>query len=351
MARSLARGRGEAPFWADMIEKFIGNLVSAETRKAYLADLGQFLDWASRDGVADFRDMDLKRCIRYRDHVRAFGGRTVKGRLTEASAATVGRKMSSLSSFFEFVAREVMEETGVAPPNPFKRVERLRVDGSVTATEALVRDELDRLMVHVDALPPTLINLRDRALVKTLFGVVMRNRAFINLRGGDFYAVGSRFRLRYTDKGGASFDETLHPNTADAILRYLEGMRAEGHEVLDDEPLFCPIHNRKGGGVPVKKPFSVNQVTNVLRRHCRRAGVGDWVTSHSAKATVTSELVERYGVHMAQRKTKHKKTDQVTAYYGKRREREVSAFDGLDYITDGSGAGGSGAGGSGADDS
>ena len=111
-------------------------------------------------------------------------------------------------------------------------------------------------------------------------------------------------------------------------------MEQKGHKILDDDPLFCPIPNKKGGGAPVKKHFSVNQVTNILKRHCKRAGIGDWMTSHSAKATVTSELVERHGVHLAQRKTKHKKLDQVMAYYGKRREREVPVLDSLDYLKD-----------------
>ena len=326
MAESLARSKEQASFWADMIEKFIRNQVSFETQKAYLSDLRQFFAWAEGQRVVDFRDVGFKKAVEYRDYLKAFGGKKVGGVPSEATPATVGRKLCALSSFFEFVARDVQETTGRELPNPFKRVERFRVDNSVTVTEALIKEELVGLMAYVDALPPTLINLRDRAIIKTLFGVIMRNRAFINLKGRNFYAIGDRFRLKYVDKGGTRFDETLHPATAEAIVDYLERMKAEGREVLDEEPLFGPLN------VIDKKPFSINQVTNILRRHCRRAGIGDWVTSHSAKATVTSELVERYGVHLAQRKTKHKKTDQVVAYYGKRREREVSAFDDLDYL-------------------
>ena len=327
MSEFLARSKEQVSFWSEMIEKFIRNHTSYETQKAYLLDLRQFFAWAKRQKVMDFRDISFKKAVEYRDYLKAFGGRRKRGVLSEASPATVDRKLCALSSFFEFVAQDVMERTGRASPNPFKRVERFKVDNSVTVTEALVKEELVRLMSYIDSLAPTLINLRDRAIIKTLFGVIMRNRAFINLKGRDFYAIGDRFRLRFVDKGGVRFDETLHPNTAAAILDYLQAMKRKGCEVLDDEPLFGPIN------ALVKKPFSVNQVTNILRRHCKRAGIGGWVTSHSAKATVTSELVERYGVHLAQRKTKHKKTDQVVAYYGKRREREVPVFDELDYIT------------------
>ena len=326
MAKSLASSREHISFWFEMIEKFIRNFISFETQKAYLSDLKQFFSWAHKNGISDFHDISFKKAVEYRDYLKSFGGRVLTGSAREASHATVSRKMSALSSFFEFVSKDVLEHTQKHIPNPFKKVSRFKVDNSTTVTEALIKDELTKLMDYVDMLEKTLINLRDRAIIKTLFGVITRNRAFINLKGKDFYAVGDRFRLKYVDKGGKIFDETLHPSTAEAIIDYLEMMRIKGREVLDEDPLFRPMHT--------KKHFSVNQITNILRKHCQKAGIGSWVTSHSAKATVTSELVERYGVHLAQRKTKHKRTDQVVAYYGKRREREISAFDDLDYLLD-----------------
>ena len=344
MALTLAKSKRHVPFWREMIEKFIRNRLSCETQKAYLSDLRQFFSWAQKNAVSHFEDVGMKKAIEYRDYLRSFGGKTVGGVPGEGANSTVGRKISALSSFFEFVAREMFEANGKAISNPFKRVQRFRVDSSVTATEALVKGELIQLMGHIDTLPPTLMNLRDRAIIKTLFGLVIRNKALINLKGKDFYALGDRFRIKYVDKGGKLFDEALHPNSARAIIDYLEAMAKEGREVLDEDPLFRPVHNRadkhtgleeKRRGENTNKHLSVNQVTNILRRHCKRAGIGDWVSSHCAKATVTSELVERHGVHLAQRKTKHKKTDQVVAYYGKRREREVSAFDDLDYLTSG----------------
>ena len=325
MATSLASSRAHISFWSEMIEKFIRNYTSFETQKAYLSDLKQFFSWADKKRISDFEDISFKKAIEYRDYLKSFSGRVVKGELLEASHATVDRKISALSSFFEFVSKDVLEKTQRHMPNPFKRVTRFKVDSSVTVTEALVKEELAKLMNHVDTLESTLINLRDRAIIKTLFGVVTRNKAFINLKGKDFYAIGDRFRLKYIDKGDKAFDEVLHPATAQAIIDYLEIMKIQGEEVLDEDPLFRPIH--------AKKHFSVNQITNILKKHCKMADIGDWVTSHSAKATVTSELVERYGVHLAQRKTKHKRTDQVVAYYGKRRERETAVFDQLDYLS------------------
>ena len=324
IAKSLAASRKHISFWANMVENFIRNFTSFDTQKAYLSDLKQFFSWAEKEGISNFDKVSFKGAIQYRDYLKSFGGKSVKGQVSEASHATVDRKISALSSFFEFVSKDVLERTQRHIPNPFKKVSRFRVDDSVTVTEALVKDELKKLMDYVDSLERTLINLRDRAIIKTLFGVVMRNKAFINLKGKDFYVVGNRFRLKYIDKGGKMFDEVLHPATAEAIIDYLEMMKMKNQEVLDEDPLFGPLHK--------KKHFSVNQITNILKRHCHRAGIGDWMTSHSAKATVTSELVERYGIHLAQRKTKHKRTDQVVAYYGKRREREASAFDDLDYL-------------------
>jgi site-specific recombinase XerD len=341
MAYSLARNKKELSFWEEMLEGFIRNQSSFETQKAYLRDLQQFFSWMEKEGMVGLGEITFNRAVEYRDYLKVFGGKVVKGLPSKGSNATVQRKICALSSFFEFVARELLVKTNRSITNPFRRVDRPRVDNSITVAEALVSKELTALMSYVDQLPPTLINLRDRAIIKTLFGVIIRNKAFINIKGRDFYAVGERFRLKFTDKGEKQFDETLHPNTAQAIIDYLEAMKSAGREVMEEDGLFQPMSNRsdadasvdeKREGVNARKHFSVNQITNILRRHCKRAGIGEWVTSHSAKATVTSELVERFGVHFAQRKTRHKKADQVIAYYGQRREREISAFDGLDYI-------------------
>ena len=196
MASTLARSREQVSFWFDMIEKFIRNQPSGETQKAYLFDLKQFFTWAEKNGVGDFKDINLKKAIEYRDYLKSFGGRKTKGGLSEAANTTVGRKICALSSFFEFVAKEIQEKTNTVVVNPFKRVERLKIDSSATVTEALIKEELAKLMDYINALTPTLMNLRDKAIIKTLFGVVTRNRAFINLKGKDFYAFGDRFKLK-----------------------------------------------------------------------------------------------------------------------------------------------------------
>lgn len=330
MARVLASKKEQIPFWFDLIEKFIRNQTSLETQKAYLIDLKQFFKWAHDQKIEDFKSISFKKAIEYRDYIKVFGGKQVNGTGERASNSTVHRKICALSSFYEFVAKEILIKTNRSIENPFKRVDRFKIDDSITTTEALIKKELKELMIYIDSFEPTLINLRDRAIIKTLFSVIIRNKAFINLKGKDFYAVGDRFRLKYIDKGEKVFDETLNAHTAAAIIDYLEAMKKENREVFEEDPLFQPVFDRKNK-IP-KKHFSINQITNILKRHCKRAGVGDWVTSHSAKATVTSELVEKFGVHIAQRKTKHKKTDQVVAYYGKRREREVSVFDDLSYL-------------------
>jgi integrase len=312
------------------IERFVRLQNSFETQKAYLNDLNQYFTWLPKELKRSKKTDPLDIALSYRDYLRSFGGKTVLNNSQKAKTSTVHRKLCCLSSFFDFLNEERTRFNKEKLVNPFKKLKRDRVDLKVTKAEALTKSELETLMSYLDGLDDSLVNLRDIALIKLIFSIIIRNKAIINLEGSDFYTKGDQFRIKYIDKGNKHFDEAVHPKVGAAILAYLTAMATEKREVLDDDPLFQPISTYKNQ--IVNKPLSVNQITNILRRHCKRCGIGEWVTSHCAKATVTSEIVERFGLHMAQRKTKHAKMDQALAYYGKRREREQSVFEGLDYV-------------------
>jgi integrase len=312
------------------IERFVRLQSSFETQKAYLNDLTQYFTWLPKELKRTKRTDPLDIALAYRDYLRSFGGKVILNNSQKAKASTVHRKLCCLSSFFEFLNEERVQRKQKKLINPFKKLKRDRVDLKITKAEALTKDELEALMNHLDSIDDSLVNLRDIALIKLIFSIIIRNKAIINLKGSDFYTKGDQFRIKYIDKGNKLFDEAIHPKVGAAILAYLKAMDMEGREVYNDDPLFQPISTYKNQFV--NKPLSVNQITNILRRHCRRCGIGEWVTSHCAKATVTSEIVERFGLHMAQRKTKHAKIDQVLAYYGKRREREQSVFADLEYL-------------------
>jgi integrase len=312
------------------IERFVRLQSSFETQKAYLNDLTQYFTWLPKEFERTKKTDPLDIALAYRDYLRSFGGKVILNNSQKAKASTVHRKLCCLSSFFEFLNEERVQRKQKNLVNPFKKLKRERVDLKVSKAEALTKDELETLMNHLDSLDDSLVNLRDIALIKLIFSIIIRNKAIINLKGSDFYTKGDQFRIKYIDKGNKLFDEAIHTKVGGAILAYLKAMGMEGREIFDDSPLFQPISTYKHQNV--EKPLSVNQITNILRRHCKRCGIGEWVTSHCAKATVTSEIVERFGLHMAQRKTKHAKMDQALAYYGKRREREQSVFEDLEYL-------------------
>ncbi|MBT4936335.1 hypothetical protein HON22_00290, partial [Candidatus Peregrinibacteria bacterium] len=97
IADLLSSTKSETPFWLDILESFIRNQTSFETQKAYLIDLKQFFSWAFKKGVRSFKDISFKLAIEYRDYLKKFGGRIIDGIPSEASNATVHRKICALS--------------------------------------------------------------------------------------------------------------------------------------------------------------------------------------------------------------------------------------------------------------
>lgn len=325
MATILSQKEEQIYLWEKLVLAFLRDQRSVRTQKEYYVDLKQFFYWTEREKVIGIARIDSDVMTRYRDFVKRFGGKVIDNNPLEASNSTVHRKLSSISSFFDFlIKRKVVRH------NPVSIIKRFRVDQDKTTTEALLTEEVKVLFAHLKILDDELINLRDRAIIMVLFGVTIRKNALLNLKGKSFYQVGDKFYLKYVDKGDSEFNEVINSQTAKSIFDYLQAMKRLDREISEEDYLFQPTQNRSSKNI--NKRLSKNQVNNILRKHCTQCGIGDWVTVHSAKATVSSELMDKFGVHIAQRKAKHKRPDQTIAYYGKRKEREKSCYEEIEYF-------------------
>jgi site-specific recombinase XerD len=327
ISKVFASSQKEVPLFYSLLNDFIREQLSFNTQKAYLRDILQFATWLAKTDDNAFTKVKYKTALAYRDYVRSFGGRVVNGKLQEASKRTVHRKISAISAFYQFVSRRYLEAHNKQIPNPFSHIKLQSVDNSQTVTEALTKDELCKFMNYLNSIGADLTELRDKAILMIGLDAIIRSDALINLKGSDFYSHGDRFKLKYTDKGGKEFDEILHPNTANAIINYLKAMKESKRELFDCDPLFIPITNPKE-----VKSLSKNMPSLIVKAHMKRAGITIPVSFHTLKATVSSEITDRFGAHIAQRKAKHAKLDQIVAYHGKRRSREVPTSDKLSYL-------------------
>lgn len=327
IANVFARSEKERPLFFTLLHDFIREQVSINTQKAYITDLLQFSEWLSKRSSSSFLTLNYGLALEYRDYVRAFGGRKSQGKILEATNRTLHRKISSISAFYNFVSKRSLQLTNKQIPNPFSHIKLVSIDNSETVTEALTSSELQTLMNYLKNMNGSLKELRDKAIIMVALDVIIRSSALINLKGENFYSHGDRYKLSYIDKGEKEFDEILHPNTAKAIIDYLVKMKECGRELTDADPLFVPI--TKSGEI---KPLSKNMPSLIVREIMKRAGIKIVVDFHTLKATVSSEITDKFGPHIAQRKAKHAKVDQIISYHGKRRSREVPTSDKLDYL-------------------
>jgi site-specific recombinase XerD len=136
-------------------------------------------------------------------------GRGLSGR--EPSAATIGARLSCLSSFYRFLIRMEM-----ATVNPCDAVERPKVQPS--PPRGLSAGQVRQLL---DAIPNTVKGRRDQAIVLTLVLTGRRRSEAINLRAGDIAIEDGKPFYTYRGKGGKRGRRELPQPAFDAISRTL----------------------------------------------------------------------------------------------------------------------------------
>ena len=151
---------------------------SANTTRAYLRDLQGLFDHvrAARgtDGPITVGELDLEAC---RGYLAGLHGRN--------DPVTVGRKLSSLRTFFRLlVRRKLAKGSPVAALRGPKRARRLPA--------FLAKDETARLLA---APPAGAEDLRDQALFEVLYGAGLRISEACNLDVGDVTGEGSGGRV------------------------------------------------------------------------------------------------------------------------------------------------------------
>lgn len=263
-ASALARlpaGIETDPFWRLVAAFLIG--YPPATAKAYLSDLRAWARWCERQGVHPFNAR--------RHHVDAWvanltGTPQVDTGRT-AAPATVARRLSCLSGFYDYGLREVE----LLEYSPVANVRRPRV-GEDSPTIGLDAAELDRLLTAAEQDSP-----RSAALISLLVYNGLRIAEALSCDVDSVtYQRGHRV-LRIVRKGGRASTEPL----AAVVLRPLLDYIAE----RDSGPLFL---NRSGSG---RLAYSTSYA--LVRRLARRAGIpaAAQLSPHSLRHSFATELL------------------------------------------------------------
>jgi site-specific recombinase XerD len=192
---------------------------AAATRTAYRRDVGAFAEWMARSGVTGPAGVDRMHLRRY---LASLGTRRL-------ARATVARKAAALRCYFAWLRR-----TGHLAEDPAKSLRA--PSGRGRLPRVLSPGEITTLL---DGPAPTVVDLRDRAVLELLYAAGLRvselcglDRAGVDRRGRTVTVLG---------KGGKERRVPVHDTAVAALDRWL----AEGRQHMAGPPEAVFV-NRRG---------------------------------------------------------------------------------------------------------
>lgn len=206
---------------------WFANIANAQTRRAYQADLQDFMRFTGIAQPEQFRIVTRAHVLAWR---RDLDARALSG-------ATIRRKLAALASLYAYLC-----ECHAVTHNPVDGVKRPVIASQEGKTPAIGDHEARALLNAPD--PDTLQGLRDRAILSVLLYHGLRRAELCALTVGDLQARRGVLHLHVHGKGSKVRYLPVHPATAERIDAYLE--RA-GHREDKQGALFRAIRNNVHG--------------------------------------------------------------------------------------------------------
>ncbi|SCF11887.1 Site-specific recombinase XerD [Micromonospora coriariae] len=253
----------------DVTEAWLRNRrLSEHTRDAYRRDVTGWLSWCAG------RDLDPLQAnfLHVNEYARALESTLGARSNRPLTPATVARRLSALSSWYDFLVK-----LGAVPANPVAGADRPRVDRDHSATVGLTPEEVDALLSAADAdTGPTAA--RNRAAIALLADLGLRVGELISLDLTDLGTERGHRSVRFVGKGGKQRRRALTPGTAYAVDAYL-AQRAAATGVPVPQ-LTGPLLVTASGG-----RLDRHSVFRMVRRLARAAGIPAWakLSPHSLR--------------------------------------------------------------------
>jgi integrase/recombinase XerD len=248
--------------------EWFANIDNLNTRRAYRNDLKEFIGFVGIETPAQLR-------LVTRAHVLAW--RTDLGR-REFAGSTLRRKLSALSSLFEYLC-----ERNAVTTNPVDGVKRPKVESYEGKTPALGDAQARQLLKQPAG--DSLKSLRDRALLSVLLYHGLRREEVSLLTVSAIHPRRGVPHLRVHGKGGKIRNIPLHPGSNAVLTDYLE---ASGHASDRNGPLFRPIRNNRTG--ELNRPLSSDGIYKIVCGYSAELGIPSGV--HVMRATAATNALE-----------------------------------------------------------
>jgi site-specific recombinase XerD len=267
--------------------EWLANITNPKTQRAYKNDVSEFSAFTGLCRPEELRTVTRAHVIAWRKDLEA--------RLPEPSPATIRRKLSALSSLFDYLC-----ERNAVSGNPVDGVKRPLANGNEGSTPALGDAQARTLL---DAPPDdTLKGLRDRAILATLLYHGLRREELCGLRVKDLQSRQGVMHFRVEGKRDKIRFVPVHAAAQRLIEEYLA---LAGHGADLAGPLFRPVKNNRSPEkldrpldpasiyrnivIKYSSETKINKEVNGLCVHSLRATAATNALSHEADIAKVQE--------------------------------------------------------------
>jgi site-specific recombinase XerD len=241
---------------AAIFDAWVNRRKSEHTRRAYRGDVMAFVEFQKlvwpRD-AAELLRVSILTVHSFKDHMGKHGG----------APKTINRRISSLSSFYKFLSGAAAElRLPITVPNPAHAQFIAReASDPVEETRALSETRARQFLAMVAG--ESVIELRDRAILKFYLYTGARIETGCELNVEDFHQDGDEATIRFHLKGNRYKTKGIHFSAAEAIAEYI---RAAG---IESGPLFRPSRSRHSEGLASRR-LTQRAMYNILMSYFER---------------------------------------------------------------------------------
>jgi len=292
-----------------VLEFFTAQVNNDHTRKAYLNATRRFAAWCEAHSLYQLTDVQPF-------HVAAF----IKGLEGQFTPPTVKQHLAALRMLFNWLVTGHVMET-----NPAHAVRGPKYVVKKGKTPVLAADEaralLDSIIAPKEGLtpeedPPTLQDLRDRALIGVMVYTFARVNAVISMKVKDYFTQGRRGWVRLHEKGGKEHEVPCNHTLEELLDDYLVAAGIAGDA---EGPLFRTTGRKTGQAHAMWQ----QDAYRMIQRRAAAAGIATKIGNHTFRATgITAYLKNKGTLEHAQTIANHA-SPRTTKLYD-RRSDEIS---------------------------
>jgi integrase/recombinase XerD len=284
---------------------FTDTIPNANTRAAYYRNVMRFFAWTHA------RALSLHAIKSY--HVSAYLAELA----AEHATPTVKQHLASLRMLFDWlITGQVLEANPAAAVRAAKHVVKKGKTPVLKADQA--RELLDSIPLKIgpepkdgeeDTRPPSLIGLRDRALIAVMVFSFARFTAALGMKVEDYYTEGGRAWFRLHEKGGKRHEVPAHHNAETYLDAYIE---AAGIAAERKTPLFRSIDRYR---TLTSRPMHRIDAWRMVKRRARAIGLPEEICNHTFRATGITAYLENGGtIEHAQQIANHESPKTTKLY-------------------------------------